>query len=108
MTAINPWVPRDRQRDGSTHFAANTNEHRGSNEPTQSADGSEAKGYGWKMDKELVATSALDNLGLLMEGVRRQPWCQYENREITSEAKTITMATRTWASSACPHTQKIS
>ena len=73
MTAINPWVARDRQRDGSTHLAANTNEHRGSNEPTQSADGSEAKGYGWKKDRRPVATSTLDNLGLLMEGVRPHP-----------------------------------
>jgi len=71
VTAINPWVARDRQRDGSTHLAANPKEHRGPNEPTTSADGGEAKGYGWKMDKRLVATSTLDNLGLLMEGVRQ-------------------------------------
>ena len=69
MTAINHWVARDRQRDGSTRLETNPKEHRGSNEPTKSADGSEAKGYSWKEDRKQVATSTLDNLGLLMEVV---------------------------------------
>jgi hypothetical protein len=43
------------------------------NEPTKSADGSEAKGYCWKRDGRQVTTSTLDNLGLLMEVVMQPP-----------------------------------
>jgi hypothetical protein len=38
-------------------------------ELNKSADGSEAKGYCWKMDQRLLASETLDNLGLLMEVV---------------------------------------
>jgi len=39
-------------------------------ELNKGADGSEAKGYCWKMDQRLLATETLDNLRLLIEVVR--------------------------------------